>query len=101
MYCVYENVLQYFYHINKFTEIHNQNSVVREFDTPETLKVLFSLEDKIVYKSLKFFEKENIDSEVLKHIDREIDLMENLDPYQKHFVTCVMYLRIYKYTFLL
>ncbi|CAK68870.1 unnamed protein product (macronuclear) [Paramecium tetraurelia] len=104
MYPPYENVLLFLLSQQSPIQLHSiyemGNSVVKGFNTPESLKITYTrLGDHIVYKSTRYQAEEH-KQQIQQNIQREIELMEQAFDSQ-YAVTCFAYIRIFEYSFLL
>ncbi|CAK77785.1 unnamed protein product (macronuclear) [Paramecium tetraurelia] len=96
----YEKVLQYLLNIDRFHKLYNGNCIVKQFKKKGLFSIYPNLTEDIVYKSTEIKGNEESQKQLIKQIQRDIELME-LFSNKDNVASCFTYLRIKEHAFLL
>ncbi|CAD8074724.1 unnamed protein product [Paramecium sonneborni] len=97
----FQKLLSYLLRIDNYKQIYNGNSIVKSFKKPKAFSLNFpTIKNEIVYKQTKIYGDEEERQQILKQIDRDIQLMELFNN-SENVATCFTYLRVFDFVFLL
>ncbi|CAD8070168.1 unnamed protein product [Paramecium sonneborni] len=97
----YERLLKYLLQVNQMNLIYSGNCIVKTFTKPNVFSYNFpNLTNEIVYKQTKIFGNDIDRQQILKQIDRDIELMELFNN-DDNVAVCFTYFRVQNFVFLL